>query len=181
MNSLDESCESPLKCCVGGCTIGGVMYGSSWLADTRPAIADAAAMFSWLTAAPPPPPNKLSLEPRRDEPSSPDCDDDVAAAPLWCVALSTLSDAVLVCPFGAAEATPFVAAAEAAALVEAAAVEDDDDADVAEAVTWAYGCSAVRSLSYAWLVIDLTRAYGELTSSAWLMELCCEMLASLRM
>lgn len=39
--SLDESCESPLKCCCGG-AIGGVMYGSSWLADILPAIADAA-------------------------------------------------------------------------------------------------------------------------------------------
>lgn len=40
---LEESCESPLKYCCG-CTIGGVIYGSSWLADTLPAIADAAGM-----------------------------------------------------------------------------------------------------------------------------------------
>lgn len=44
------------------------------------------------------------------------------------------------------------------------------------ALTWAYGCSAGRTLSYGWCWRDRTRAYGELQSSAWLIELCCETL-----
>lgn len=42
-------------------------------------------------------------------------------------------------------------------------------------LTWAYGCSAGRTLSYA-CDGDRTRAYGELQSSAWLIELCCDTL-----
>lgn len=45
---LEESWESPLKCCWVW-TIGGVIYGNSWLAETRPAIAEAAGMICWDT------------------------------------------------------------------------------------------------------------------------------------
>lgn len=59
---LDESCESPLKNCCD-CTIGGVIYGNSWLADTLPAIAEAAGIVGCLPSTES---NRLCCEPRRD-------------------------------------------------------------------------------------------------------------------
>lgn len=130
---LDESCESPLKNCCD-CTIGGVIYGSSWLADTLPAIADAAGITGCLPSIVS---NRLCWEPRRD------------------------SDSPLI---------PFVSLI--ALLVEADGV---DRLAPSAPLSCAYGCSAGRTLSYA-CDGERTRAYGELQSSAWLIELCCETL-----